>query len=118
MTQILPRLIGLNRARQMSLTGEFLTARRAEAWGLINEVVADDALLTRSHDLAAQIAETDRSTMTRIRDLIGRSAETGLSDGLAEEAAMFRHHIGGVTGDAVDERRKAVTERGRRVGKT
>jgi enoyl-CoA hydratase len=115
MTQILPRLIGLNRARQMSLTGDFIDARTACAWGLVNEVLADDALLPRARALAAQIAETDRVTMGRIRDLIAQSAETALADGLAAERAVFAHHIQGLSPEALTRNRDRVMARGRAI---
>ena len=55
-TQRLPRLIGPGRAKHMILTGQPIDAAKAEAWGLISEAVAGDALLARARELAAQIA--------------------------------------------------------------
>ena len=48
MTIRLPQLIGVNRARQMSLTGTSSTPPTACAWGLVNEVVPHDELLPRA----------------------------------------------------------------------
>ncbi|WP_199252568.1 enoyl-CoA hydratase [Chachezhania sediminis] len=113
MTQILPRLIGPNRARQMSLTGEFVPAATAERWGLVNEVTAPADLLPRAHALAAQIAETDPVTMTRVRGLIATSQEVSLAEGLAAERTVFAEHIATVTPDAVSANRDKVVARGR-----
>ena len=55
-TQRLPRLIGPGQAKHMILTGQPLDAAKAEAWGLVSEVVAADALMARARELAAQIA--------------------------------------------------------------
>jgi enoyl-CoA hydratase len=55
-TQRLPRLIGPGRAKHMILTGQPIDAAKAEAWGLVSETVAGDALLARARELAAQIA--------------------------------------------------------------
>ena len=44
-TEILPRLVGLARAREMIMLGEKFDAEQAKAWGLIRDVVAHDALL-------------------------------------------------------------------------
>ena len=55
-TQRLPRLIGPGRAKHMVLTGQPIHAAKAEAWGLVSETVAGDALLARARELAAQIA--------------------------------------------------------------
>ena len=43
----------------MSLTGNFIDAHRAEAWGLVNRVCNADELLTEALASAAQIAEAD-----------------------------------------------------------
>lgn len=118
MTQILPRLIGPNRARQMSLTGEFVSADVAERWGLANEVVPDKALMARAETLAQQICETDGQTMTSIRNLIFQSTQLGLDVGLAREQALFAEHILSVSGNAVERQRQAVTQRGREINKT
>lgn len=112
MTQVLPRLIGINRARQMSLTGGFVEAQTALDWGLVNEI-ATDGVVARAQELAHQIAETDLKTMTRLRQLIGQSAETTLSEGLSQEVSLFATHIAGVTAQGVGENRQKVTARGR-----
>lgn len=115
MSQVLPRLIGANRARQMSLTGEFINARTAYDWGLVNEVLPADDLMPRARALAAQIAETDRVTMGRLRGLINDSQDMGLADGLRREVTLFDDHIAGVTPDKVSETRTQVTARGRAI---
>ena len=113
LTQILPRLIGPNRARQMSLTGEFIGAQTACDWGLVNEVVSAADLMPRARAIAGQIAETDPLAARRIRDLIHTGASLPLDQALMQERDVFATHIAQVKGDALDQNRKAVTERGR-----
>src|SRR5260370_17359052 len=48
LSQKLPRVIGLYRAKELSLTGNYLSAAQAEAWGLVNRVVPPDELLPPS----------------------------------------------------------------------
>lgn len=115
LSQVLPRLIGLNRARQMSLTGAFIDAPTALAWGLVNEVLPAEKLLPRARALAAEIAETDRATMDKLRGLMAQTQEMGWSAGLATEAQVFDAHIGSLTPERARERRALVQERGRRV---
>jgi len=55
-TQRLPRLIGPGRAKHMILTGQPLEAARAEAWGLVSEVVEAARLMARAREVAQQIA--------------------------------------------------------------
>ena len=56
MTIRLPQLVGIDRARRMSLTGDYIDAATARDWGLVVEVVPHDSLLARARDIAATIA--------------------------------------------------------------
>ena len=56
-TWFLPRLVGNARAAGLALLGDQLSAEQAQAWGLIWEVVEDDALSSRSMELARRLAE-------------------------------------------------------------
>jgi 2-(1,2-epoxy-1,2-dihydrophenyl)acetyl-CoA isomerase len=55
-TWILPRLAGHARALGLALTGEPLSAEKAESWGLIWRVVEDDQLKSESEKLASRLA--------------------------------------------------------------
>ncbi len=52
MTIRLPQLIGIDRARRMSLTGDFIDAHTARDWGLVVEVVPHESLLDRAREIA------------------------------------------------------------------
>jgi 2-(1,2-epoxy-1,2-dihydrophenyl)acetyl-CoA isomerase len=56
-TWLLPRLIGLARAREMALLAERLPAERALEWGLINRVVEDAELMNEAKGLARRLAQ-------------------------------------------------------------
>ena len=55
-TWLLPRLIGLARAKELSLLAERLPAEKALEWGLINRVADDNALTGEALKLAEQLA--------------------------------------------------------------
>lgn len=55
-TKRLPQTIGAARAKQMIFSGSHIDAATAERWGLVNEVVAQEALLDRCRALASEIA--------------------------------------------------------------
>jgi len=55
-TQRLPQLVGIARAKQMIFSGATISAKQAEQWGLVNEVVAPEQLNTRTQELADQIS--------------------------------------------------------------
>lgn len=56
-TWLLPRLIGMARARELAMLGEKLTPERAVEWGLINRVVDDAVLMTEARTLAERFAQ-------------------------------------------------------------
>ena len=71
LTHTLPRLVGRQQAALMFLTARRLKAEEAHAIGLVDQVVAADALLPAAHHLAAEIADNAplaiRSTRKTLR---------------------------------------------------
>jgi 2-(1,2-epoxy-1,2-dihydrophenyl)acetyl-CoA isomerase len=55
-TYYLPRIIGLRRTMELALTNRTLTARQAEAIGLVTRVVPDDQLIAQAESLANELA--------------------------------------------------------------
>lgn len=66
----LQTLIGAGRARQMILTGEAIDAPRAQAWGLLNEIMPRDALMPRAEALAATVAEKSAVALSVAKRLL------------------------------------------------
>jgi 2-(1,2-epoxy-1,2-dihydrophenyl)acetyl-CoA isomerase len=56
-TYFLPRLIGLKRAMELTLTNRVLSAAEARDWGIVTEVVAPDNLAARAEELARSLAQ-------------------------------------------------------------
>ncbi len=67
MTLRLPQLIGIDRARRMSFTGDYIDAETARDWGLVVEVVPHDDLLPRARALAATIASIPNEYVRELR---------------------------------------------------
>jgi enoyl-CoA hydratase/carnithine racemase len=81
----LPQIIGIDRARRMSFTGDFIDAATALAWGLVAEVVPHGALLPRAQDLAAAVVSIPRDNVREIRRMYeAMSALAGEEAWLAE----------------------------------
>jgi 2-(1,2-epoxy-1,2-dihydrophenyl)acetyl-CoA isomerase len=68
-TWLLPRLIGLARARELSLLAEKLPAEKALEWGLINRVFPYEALLDEAVKLAGKLAEGPTVALAAMRRL-------------------------------------------------
>jgi enoyl-CoA hydratase len=86
MTALLPRAVGVRYAKQLSLTGERISAPRALAAGLVNEVVAHDELEQRARALAALIGKADPTVARTLLGLYDRGDGASLAEALAFEA--------------------------------
>lgn len=113
LSQKLSRLIGVYRAKELSLSGNFLDALTAERWGLLNRVVPADDLLPAAVRLAADMATIDPQFSAAYKRLIDEGFAGTFGDGLALETARSSVANQAVTPDAVAERRAAVQARGR-----
>lgn len=114
LTVLLPEAVGYRRAKELSSTGNFLDARTALTWGLVNHVVPHDELLPFAQQLAADIATSDQAA---VRRMLKTYDEGALVDGreawAIEGRAAGDWQGGGRDGADLEARRKAVTERGR-----
>ena len=83
-TYILPRLVGMARAKELALMGERLPAETALEWGLINRVYDDCALMDEAKKLAATMAEGPYS-LSLIRNLLWNSVDATYEEQLNNE---------------------------------
>ncbi len=88
-TQRLPRLIGLGRAMLLNLTGEFVDAETAYAWGLVEKVVPVDELESAALGVAGQIAAQSPHAVAVLRELARTTRDLSLEEGLRREADGF-----------------------------
>ena len=113
LSQKLSRIIGIGRAKQLSLTGNFLGAEAARDWGLVNSVVAPEELLPAAEALARDIASADPVMVAEYKRLIDDGYGLPFGDALALEQARSRAANGRVSAEDVEARRMAVMARGR-----
>ncbi|MFT4616844.1 MAG: enoyl-CoA hydratase [Minisyncoccia bacterium] len=83
----LPARIGTARAMEMSLSGRFVAASEAEAWGLVNRVVPADDLLAETLALAQMIAGNDQGAVAAVAGLYRDAADVLAADAWEREAA-------------------------------
>ena len=89
-TWVLPRLVGQARALGLALTGEPLSAEKAESWGLIWKCVADDALLPEATALAEHFAAGPTRGLAETKRLIRGASTRSLDDELNLERDAMR----------------------------
>jgi 2-(1,2-epoxy-1,2-dihydrophenyl)acetyl-CoA isomerase len=83
---LLPRLIGLRRAQEMTLLNKRVSAAEAVEIGLITRVVADDALAAAAAEIAEQLAASATRAIGRSRNLLLSSFGNALEEQLELEA--------------------------------
>ena len=88
-TQRLPRLVGFGRAMLMILTGEMIDAEEAERIGLVDLVVDDQDLASRTYELARTIAGYSPVALKLVKEAVRATLEMPLSAGLRYEREAF-----------------------------
>jgi 2-(1,2-epoxy-1,2-dihydrophenyl)acetyl-CoA isomerase len=97
-TYFLPRLVGHVKAMQLIYMNDLLTAEQAKEWGLINEVVPDDQLMTRVMEVAHQLANGPTLAYGECKRLIADS----LSNTLETQMEMETRAIAGLARFSAD----------------
>ncbi|MEZ5175874.1 MAG: enoyl-CoA hydratase-related protein [Acidimicrobiia bacterium] len=87
-TWLLPRLVGLARARELALTGRIVNADEALRIGLVAEVVSVDELPGRVESLAGDLAAGAPLAQSMIKRSLDRSSSVSFEQALAMEAQM------------------------------
>lgn len=113
LSQKLSRCIGPYRAKELSLTGNFLDAAKAYEWGLVNRVVAPDELMPAALQLAAQMADIEADMLVTYKAMIDDGYALSMGQGLELEHERSVVHNREVTPEMVAARRAAVQARGR-----
>ena len=73
MTFWLPRLVGMQRAFELTYLNRMLTAKEAFAWGLFNGVIAADKFADEVFGVARQIADGPKLAYARSKKLCNLS---------------------------------------------
>ncbi len=85
---LLPRVIGMSRAAEMTFTGEMIDAETAAAWGLVSKVVAPEQLLDEARALALRIAANPPAAVRMSKRLLRDGQKMDLSASLEMVAAF------------------------------
>ena len=88
-TQRLPRLVGQGRAMFLNLTGDFIDAETAYAWGLVERVVSAAELEDAAVAIADRIASRSPHAVAVLRELARTTRDLPLEEGLRREADGF-----------------------------
>ncbi|KWR91544.1 crotonase/enoyl-CoA hydratase family protein [Cupriavidus sp. IDO] len=86
---LLPRVIGLSRAAEMTFTGQAIDAKQALEWNLVSRVVAPDDLLPTANELASRIAANPPHAVRLAKRLMREALHSRL-DTVLELSAGFQ----------------------------
>ena len=87
-TQRLPRLVGLGRAMEMILTGDFIDAQEAYRIGLVNKVFPHEELMDGAMELAERLASRPPLAVRYAKEAVNRSQEGDAVSGFALESYL------------------------------
>ncbi|MFN8558932.1 MAG: enoyl-CoA hydratase-related protein [Dehalococcoidia bacterium] len=113
-TYFLPRIVGLKRALELTLTNRTLTAQEALAWGIVTRVAPDAELLATAEEVAAQLAAGPTEAIGAAKRLLhsgfAETLETQMELETRAIAAMSRSHDGREGVDAFVNKRAPLFE--------
>ncbi|MGE0860048.1 MAG: enoyl-CoA hydratase [Gammaproteobacteria bacterium] len=113
LSQRLSRVIGLARAKELSLTGNFIDATTAERWGLLNRVVEPEALLPACRELASAMLGLAPDFLPTYKRVIDEGYGMPLEAALSYEKAESRTWNARISADSIEARRGAILARGK-----
>ena len=87
LSQRLSRLIGVHRAKELSLSARFFSAQEADAWGVVNCVVPAESLMPRAIELAKSIAQWPPENIKAMKSIIDQGHAMPLGAALTMEAS-------------------------------
>ena len=83
----LPRMVWLQRAKELLLSARELDAATARDWGMVNEVVPAESIMDRARAIAASFTTASAAGIGLIKSALGRTFESDLASMLNLEAA-------------------------------
>lgn len=92
-TVLLPLAIGHQRAAELFMLGAALSAQRAFEWGLVNAVVAPDALLATAAAAAQRLAEKPAGALRACKSLMTRGQQSEVERALREEVMVISERL-------------------------
>lgn len=113
LSQKLPRMIGLSRAKEISFTGAPVFAQQAYEWGIVNHVVPADELLPLAEKLATDMCACVPHVLKQYKPLIEEGYSMPYRDALAWEEQRAIDSGKEAMAEMIAQRREAVMARGR-----
>ena len=111
LSQKLSRLVGIHRAKEIALSGNFIDAKTAGDWGLVNRVFEAEALLPAAIKLAQDIATVPADKAQLYKRLIDDGFAKSYGKARRLETKTTAQLNAAVSSESVEQARIAVTAR-------
>lgn len=89
---VLPRKIGINRAKYLLLTGDLLTAAEMERYGLVNRVLPEAELVREVDDLIEKLSKKSPLALCKVKELANAALDQSERSALNQELLYLRHY--------------------------
>ncbi len=93
MTQLLQQAVGLRMAKQISFACKPLSAQDALRLGLVNEVVAPEALLPRAREIARDICSVNQDILSTMKGLMEKRNNLSHDEAFQAETDSFHEFL-------------------------
>jgi len=113
----LARIIGIERAKENSLSGNALDASKAYEWGMVDRVVEPDELLDTARALARDFASCVPEVVSQYKALIDRGYSIHIADALQAEFEAGVESSQRIDRTEIAGRSPQVIDRGRQQGR-
>jgi enoyl-CoA hydratase len=114
LSQLLPRFVGLGRAKLISLTAQTVDAPTALSWGLLTRVVPAKELLPAATALASAVASNVPELVRLYKPLIDRSQQLGLAEGREAERRQATEYYRSMTPEMFEKMQAFLAGRSRK----
>ncbi|GKV37926.1 hypothetical protein SLEP1_g45888 [Rubroshorea leprosula] len=111
LSQKLSRIIGPNKAREVSLTSLPLTAEDAERWGLVNHVVEQGEVLNKARQVASAILKNNQGLVLKYKAVINDGLKLEMGRALALEKERAHDYYNGMTKDQFKKMQEFIAGR-------
>lgn len=103
-SMMMPFLVGMAKAKELMMLGQWFSAEQAKDLGLVNEVLAPEKLMPRAVELAEELAKRNPETMTQMKKVLNLQLREKLDVVLKKEQEHIMaslKSLGGWTGSGV-----------------
>ncbi|XP_057420864.1 probable enoyl-CoA hydratase 1, peroxisomal [Lotus japonicus] len=117
LSQKLSRIIGVNKAREVSLTATPLTAEVGEKLGFVNHVVEDGEVLKKSREVADAIVKNSQDLVLRYKSVINDGLMLDLGHALSLEKERGHDYYKGMTKEQFRKMQEFIAGRSKKPSK-